>query len=110
MSEHITAEEDLHEPEQHKVTLSDDAWASILTRAALEDTTASALCERLLAHYLSLEERPRYEVPDDGRYQRTVYIDKRIWAKMLGQRVREKRSISEILEQLIRAYTGLPLG
>ena len=36
-------------PVQHSVKLTDEAWAATLERAELESTTASEICERLLA-------------------------------------------------------------
>ena len=55
----LTMSNDLqYKPVQHSVKLSDEAWAAALERAELERTTASEICERLLEHYLALEEKP----------------------------------------------------
>jgi hypothetical protein len=83
-----------------------------MERAVLEDTAASEICERLLEHYLSLEEKPpQYRLPDRiPTRKRSVYITNPIWAASMAQRVREGRSISHILEQLLRGYLGLDLG
>jgi hypothetical protein len=43
---------------QHSVKLSDEVRGATLERAELESTTASAICERLLKHYLALENKP----------------------------------------------------
>lgn len=101
-----------YETVQHSVKLSNEAWAGALERAVLESTTASEICERLLKHYLSLDEKPpRYRPPDNIRARkRSVYITDPVWAAAMAQRVREGRSISEILEQLLRGYLGLELG
>ena len=94
---------------QHSVTLSDEAWAATLERAVLEETTASEICERLLVHYLNLESKPApYTLPDHIlTHKRSVHITKQTWAAATVCKVSEKRSISAILEQLLRAYTGL---
>jgi len=83
-----------------------------LERAELERTTASEICERLLRHYLALEEKPsRYMLPAHvTRRKRSVYVTRPIWAAAKAQKVQEQRSISAILEQLLREYLGLDLG
>lgn len=105
--------DDLHyKPVQHSVKLSDEVWAAALERAELENTTASEICERLLKHYLALEEKPpQYELLSsvDTR-KRSVYITRPIWAAARAQKVQERRSVSAILEQLLRGYLGLDLG
>lgn len=101
-----------YKPQQRSVKLSDEAWAAALERAELEDTSASEICERLLQHYLALDEKPpRHELaPDAITRKRSVYITKPTWAAARAQKVWERRSISAILEQLLRAYLGLELG
>ena len=78
----------------------------------LESTSASEICERLLSHYLALDEKPpQYELPPEIKTRkRSVYITKPTWAAARAQKVWERRSISAILEQLLRAYLGLDLG
>jgi hypothetical protein len=97
---------------QHSVKLSDEVWAATLERAELESTTASEICERLLKHYLALENKPDlYEAPSAGaRRKRSVYVTQPVWAAARAQKVKERRSISDILEQLLRGYLGLDLG
>jgi hypothetical protein len=97
---------------QHSVKLSDEAWAAALERAELERTTASEICERLLKHYLTLENKPpRHALPSNiSSRKRSVYVTRPVWAAARAQRVREQRSISAILEQLLRGYLGLDLG
>ena len=101
-----------YKPVQHSVKLSDEAWAATLERAELESTTASEICERLLKHYLALEEKPlRYALlPDVVTRKRSVHITRPTWAAARAQKVYEQRSISAILEQLLRGYLGLDLG
>ena len=100
-----------YKPVQHSVKLTDEAWAATLERAELESTTASEICERLLRHYLVLEEKPpQYLPPSDAtRRKRSVYVTRPIWAAAKAQKVQERRSISAILEQLLRGYLGLDL-
>ena len=83
-------------------------WAATQERAVLEETTASEICERLLRHYLDLEEKPpRQNLPADlQRKQRSIYVRPTTWAAAKAQKVLEGRSVSEILEQLLRAYLG----
>jgi len=96
---------------QHTVLLTDETWAATAERAVLEGKSASAICEFVLDHYVNLadEERPVVtltEVPASVR-QRTIHIDKFIWAQVAGRKVLENRPISAILEQQLRAYCGL---
>lgn len=95
--------------------ITDDAWAALLQRADREGYTASNLCEILMMQYAKMESLPIFEMPgalDDGfrRKGRTVYISDAIWNEFLGIKVYQSRSISEIVEQLVRSYLGLPLG
>ncbi|NKQ35710.1 MAG: hypothetical protein HF973_08860 [Chloroflexi bacterium] len=101
-----------YKPVQHSVKLSDEAWAATLERAELEGTTASEICERLLKHYLALEKKPpRYLLPSGAaRRKRSVYVTRPVWAAAKAQKVQERRSVSAILEQLLRGYLGLDLG
>jgi hypothetical protein len=101
-----------YKPVQRSVKLSDEVWAATLERAELEGTTASKMCERLLRHYLVLEEKPsRYLLASGAvRRKRSVYVSRPIWAAAKAQKVQERRSISDILEQLLRGYLGLDLG
>jgi hypothetical protein len=61
---------------QHSVKLSGEVWGATLERAELESTTASAICERLLKHYLALENKPNpHQAPSPGaRRKRSVYV------------------------------------
>ena len=70
-------------PVQHSVKLTDEAWAATLERAELESTTASEICERLLKHYLALEEKPSRYLPPSGvtRRKRSVYVTWPVWAR-----------------------------
>jgi len=99
-------------PVQHSVKLSDDVWSATLERAVLEETTASEICERLLKHYLALEKKPPQHELSAGiqTRKRSVHITKITWAAAMAQKVQERRSISAILEQLLRGYLGLELG
>lgn len=101
----------VRETEQHAVVLTDEVWAAAQERAALENTTASAICERVLRHYLDLGEKPpRYDLPDRvPTRQRSIHVRPSTWAAAKAQKVLEGRSVSAILEQLLRAYLGFPL-
>jgi hypothetical protein len=98
--------------EQHAVVLSDEVWAATQERAALERTTASEICERLLGHYLGLDEKPaRRELPADIQTkQRSIHVRPMTWAAARAQKVLEGRPVSGILEQLLRAYLGFSLS
>ncbi len=100
-----------YKPVQHSVKISDEVWAAASERAELESTTASEICERLLKHYLALEAKPpRYLPPPGVTRKRSVYVTRLVWAAARSQKVQERRSISIILEQLLRGYLGLDLG
>lgn len=100
-----------HGTEQHAVVLSDEVWAGTQERAALEGTTASDICERVLRHYLDLEEKPPpYELPAGVRTkQRSIHVQPTTWAAAKARKVIESRPVSAILEQLLRAYLGFPV-
>lgn len=67
-----------------------------LERAELESTTASEICERLLKHYLALEEKLSRYLPPSGaaRRKRSVYVTRPIWSAAKAPKVQERRSIS----------------
>jgi hypothetical protein len=100
------------ETAQHAVLLSDEVWAATQERAVLEGTTASDICERVLSHYLALEEKPpRYDLPANvATRQRSIHVRTTTWAVAKAQKVREGRPVSVILEQLLRAYLGFPFA
>jgi hypothetical protein len=85
-----------YKPVQHSVKITDEAWAATLERAELESTTASEICERLLKHYLALEEKPPRYLPPPAvaRRKRSVYVTRPVWAAAKAQKVQERRSIS----------------
>lgn len=95
----------------HKLVLSDEVWARTGERAVLEDKSASDICEFVLRHYLELTDNQKPPVllrqaPPSGQ-PRTVYLEKATWAEAVGRKVIERRPISAILEQQLRAYLGL---
>lgn len=94
--------------------LTDEVWAATLSRSALEGSSASELCESVMADYISRtdeEKPPAYTWPPDvTTRQRAVHISNRVWAGMLARKVIERRSVSEILEQLLRSYLELDRG
>ena len=96
---------------QHKLVLSNEVWARTRERSILESKTASDICEYVLRHYLKLSDADRPPIvltqTSESGQPRTVYIDKIIWAEAMGLKVVEKRPISAILEQQLRAYLGL---
>jgi len=97
---------------QRSAVLSDDAWAELRARAVLEERSAAKLCEFLLGHYLGLEDKPIHRPPSNPGQRRTrsIYIADRTWAAAKALAVRQRRTVSDILEQLIRAYLGLAPG
>jgi predicted CopG family antitoxin len=100
---------------RHLLMITDDAWAALLQHADIEGYSASNLCEYLMAKYAEMEAPPVFAMPTDLEREsrkkgRTVYINDAVWNDFLGVKVYQGRSISEIVEQLVRAYTGLPLG
>ena len=65
-----------YKPEQRSEVLSDEAWAAALERAELKDTSASEICERLLQHYLALDEKPPQHglPPEVTTRKRSIYV------------------------------------
>jgi hypothetical protein len=91
--------------------LSDDVWRETMIQAAFEDKSASDICEHVLRHYVDTPEtdRPPFNIKSASGPQRSVYIDKSVWVQLSGLKVTERRSISAILEQQLRAYMGMEL-
>ena len=96
---------------QHKVMLPDDVWRETMIRAALENKSASDICEQVLRHYADSSEtdRPPIRVRSASGRQRSVYIDRSVWAQLSGLKVTERRSISAILEQQLCLYMEMEL-
>lgn len=98
---------------QRKAMLTDEVWAALLEQSALEGQSASALCEHVLRHYLNLpdDEKPPVLITGVAQtaVQRTIYIEKTLWVAAKGRKVMERRSISAILEQQLRAYMALDM-
>lgn len=98
-------------PHHRTIVLSDETWANTLEQAALEKKTASDLCLYLARHYLGLEQKPVYALPEKVEtHSRTVYLPDSIWAALKHEKVMQNRSTSDIFEQLLRGYLGLDLG
>lgn len=99
---------------EHKLILSDEVWEETVVRAAMEETTATAICEHVLQHYVEMGDDIRPPVyihsgAPNGRLH-SVYLDKLTWAELQRRRVIEKRPVSAILEQQLRAYLGMELS
>lgn len=94
---------------EHKVVLPDEVWSETLIQGALEQKTASEICEYVLRHYvgLSAAEKPSILLTTGSGRQRSVYLDQQIWIELITCKVRERRPISAILEQQLRAYLGI---
>jgi hypothetical protein len=96
---------------EHKVMLPDEVWGETLVQAALERKTASEICEHVLSYYATIaaEEKPPILLTAGSGRPRSVYLSQEVWLELLTCKVRERRPISAILEQQLRAYLGLPL-
>jgi hypothetical protein len=94
---------------EHKVVLPDEVWSETLIQATLEQKTASAICEYVLRHYVNLpaEERPPIRLTTGSGRQRSIYIEQPVWIELITLKVKERRPISAILEQQLRAYLGM---
>ena len=97
---------------EHKVVLPDEVWSETLIQATLEQKTASEICEYVLRHYVNFaaEEKPLVVLTAGSGRQRSVYLEQQIWIELISCKVRERRPISAILEQQLRAYLGLPIS
>lgn len=79
-------------------------------RSVIESRSASSTCDALLRHYLSLEEKPVYALPDQPeKATRVIYTTDSCWGETKRLAVLQKRTVSSLLEQLTRAYLGLEL-
>lgn len=96
---------------EHKVVLPDDVWGETLIQAALEKKTASDICAYVLQHYVGLaaDQKPPILLRVASGRQRSIYLEQALWLDLITCKVRERRPISAILEQQLRAYLGLPL-
>lgn len=95
------------------VMLSDEAWAAISEMAAIEEKSTTDLCAYLLDEYVMDQSRIIYKVPKHSwikRSQRTLYVPAEIWPSLKSIKAMQRRTLSDILEQLIRQYTGLEIG
>lgn len=95
---------------EHKLKLSEEVWRETMIRAALEEKTASEICAHVLRHYVGLENKPPIYIrraPEGSLH--SIFLEKPTWAELMGCRVTERRPISAILEQQLRAYLSLPL-
>jgi hypothetical protein len=96
---------------EHKLKLSDEVWQETMVRAVLEEKSASEICAHVLRHYVALENKPPvyiHAVPEGSLH--SVFLEKTTWSELMRLRVIEKRPVSAILEQQLRAYLGLPLS
>jgi hypothetical protein len=96
---------------QRKVMLPAEVWRETMIQAALEDKSASDICEYVLRHYVEIpdSDRPPIMIRSASGRQRSIYIDKSVWVELSGLKVTEQRSISAILEQQLRAYMGMEM-
>ena len=95
---------------EHKLKLSDEVWQETMVRAVMEEKSASEICAHVLRHYVDLENKPPvhiHNVPEGSLH--SVFLEKTTWAELIRCRVKERRPVSAILEQQLRAYLGLPL-
>jgi hypothetical protein len=95
---------------EHKLKLSEEVWEETAVRAVIEEKSASEICAHVLRHYVQLEDKPAIHIHSvaEGRLH-SVFLEKTTWAELMRCRVGEKRPISAILEQQLRAYLALPL-
>ncbi len=108
----MTDQDELKFPRrQRSAMLSDEVWAALRRRAVVEHRSASVICEKVLAHYLSLDEKPEKPstLEDLETRKRSVHVTDPIWSDARAQAVMERRSVSEMLEHLLRAYLGLEI-
>ena len=97
-------------PKHRTVVLSNEVWANTLEQAVIEGSNASSLCQYLVKAYLELEEKPLYAIPEGLKTRtRTLYLCDSEWAALKKEKTLQERTISEILEQILRGYLGLEL-
>jgi len=100
-----------HRTKKRSALISNDAWAALKEASTIEGKSASELCEFLLAHYLALPRRTRYNLPSALKTKaRSLYVSDPTWGAAKAEAVKQSRPVSAILEQLVRAYLGLELG
>ncbi|MGB1250747.1 MAG: hypothetical protein ACPG8W_09065 [Candidatus Promineifilaceae bacterium] len=99
-------------PIQRSVTISDQAWAATMAYAAEHSMKASAVCEQVMQNYLDSAEPPFVVARAESlnTRKRSIHISQPTWVAMMSKKVFVRRSISTILEQLLRQQVGLPAG
>ncbi|MCJ7622180.1 MAG: hypothetical protein MUO76_01660 [Anaerolineaceae bacterium] len=102
----------LEKPKQRAVMISESAWKGLREQSIMRRASASVICRRLLENYLETEEKPAvYELEDDvKKKKRTLHISDFLWSQTRMQALREERTASSLVEQLIREYLGMDLG
>ena len=97
---------------EHKGVLPAEVWSETLIFFFFKQKTAYEICEYVLRHYVNLaaEEKPPIVLTAGSGRQRSVYLEQQIWIELISCKVRERRPISAILEQQLRAYLGLPIS
>lgn len=99
--------------ENRSVMITHEAWAAISEQAFLERKSINELCVYLLDQYIAQAEKPVYRLAKSaaqGKAAHTLYTSNELWSRLRHLKGLQGRTISAILEQLIRAYTGLNVG
>ena len=80
--------------------------------AAQQGMNASAICEQVMQQYLNEADPPTVAARAGSlnTRKRSIHISQPIWIGMMSRKVMVRRSISTILEQLLRQEIGLPTG
>ena len=87
-------------PKEHKITITDEVWKEMRIQAALEGTSATALCEYVLSHYVDLpaEQKPPNRSFSGPSKKRSVYLLRNTWAKLVECSIDEDLSLIHISE------------
>lgn len=99
----------LEKPKQRAVMISESARKGLREQSIMRGASASVIWRRLLEKYLDKEEKtPVYNLEEGvKKKKRTLHISNFVWSRTRMQALREERTASSLVEQLIREYLGM---
>ena len=92
--------------------LSDLAWEMLYEDSILQGKSPNVICTELIQEYLAnpLEDSSAIEFKGLEKRQHNLRLVDSLWKELRLRSYQENRSASAIVEQLLRAYYGLPMS
>lgn len=84
------------------VVLSVSAWQNLQRRAVQRDQWPAVVCEDAIKAYFSTETLPAPRSFEGPRERHNLRIRNSIWQRVANQAIQERRSRSDLLEQILR--------